>query len=91
MSILVSAENKKVKNVTFTDDSLSVALVDGRIITVPIVWYPRLLQATHGQRSNWQISGGGFGIHWPEIDEDLSVEGILLGKPSCGVSIKTET
>lgn len=71
-----------VKDVYFTEDTLSVDLVDGRTITVPLAWYPRLLHATPEQRQNWQISGGGFGIHWPNIDEDLSTEGLLRGAPA---------
>ena len=71
-----------VKDVHFTEDTLSVDMVDGRTITVPLAWYPRLLHATPEQRQNWQISSGGFGIHWPEIDEDLSTEGLLRGAPA---------
>jgi len=77
----------RVKNVQCTDDELIVGLVDGRTISVPLAWYPRLLNATPGQRANWQIAGGGFGIHWPEIDEDLSTEGLLAGSPAPGASI----
>ena len=61
---------------------LSVDLVDGRTITVPLVWYPRLLQATPAQRANWEIVGAGYGIHWPDVDEDLSTEGLLRGSPA---------
>jgi hypothetical protein len=68
--------------VRFTDDALSVDLLDGRTITVPIAWYPRLLHAAAAQRANWRISGGGFGIHWPDIDEDLSSDGLLRGAPA---------
>ena len=71
-----------VKDVHVTEDTLSVDLIDGRIITVPLVWYPKLLHATPGQRTNWQICGGGYGIHWPDIDEDLSTEGLLRGAPA---------
>ena len=73
---------ESVKDVHFTEDTLSVDLNDGRTITVPLAWYPRLLHATPDQRQNWQISGGGFGIHWPDIDEDLSTEGLLRGAPA---------
>ncbi len=73
---------ERVKNLYFTDDALSVELVDGRTITVPLVWYPRLLYASSVQRAHWRICGGGFGIHWPEIDEDLSTEGLLRGVPA---------
>ncbi|HKQ48371.1 MAG TPA: DUF2442 domain-containing protein [Phycisphaerae bacterium] len=74
----------QVKDVRFDDDTLSVDLADGRTITVPLVWYPRLLHASPAQRAKWQISGGGYGIHWPEVDEDLSTEGLLWGAPAPG-------
>jgi len=73
---------ERVKDVHFTEDSLSVDLMDGRTISVPLAWYPRLLHADDKQRKNWKISGGGFGIHWPDIDEDLSTEGLLRGAPA---------
>jgi len=78
---------QRVKNLSFTDDTLSVDLEDGRTITVPLAWYPRLLSATPAQRANWQIAGGGFGIHWPQIDEDLSTEGLLHGAPAPGTGV----
>jgi hypothetical protein len=68
--------------VEFSEDALSVSLRDGRIITVPLVWYPRLLDATRAQRGNWEVAGGGYGIHWPDVDEDLSTEGLLRGAPA---------
>ena len=73
---------ESVKDVHFTEDTLSVDMLDGRTITVPLAWYPRLLHATPEQRQNWQISGAGYGIHWPDIDEDLSTEGLLRGAPA---------
>ena len=73
---------ERVKDVRFTDDELVVDLLDGRTISVPLVWYPRLLSASPAQRSNWRMAGGGFGIHWPDIDEDLSTEGLLRGAPA---------
>ena len=73
---------ERVKDVRFTDDELVVDLLDGRTISVPLVWYPRLLSASPAQRSNWRMAGGGFGIHWPDIDEDLSTEGLLHGAPA---------
>jgi hypothetical protein len=82
MGILALAADERVADVEFTDDSLSVALMDGRVITVPLVWYPKLLDAVEAERNNWQISGGGYGIHWPDIDEDLSTEGLLRGAPA---------
>jgi len=63
-------------------DSLSVSLKDGRTITVPLAWYPKLLHASTQQRSNWKVAGGGYGIHWPDLDEDLSTEGLLRGAPA---------
>jgi hypothetical protein len=82
MGILALAADERVADVKFTKDALSVALRDGRTITVPLTWYPRLLGATAAQRKNWQIAGGGYGIHWPDIDEDLSTEGLLRGAPA---------
>jgi hypothetical protein len=79
MSFSASAADERVLEVQVNDDALSVSLRDGRIITVPLVWYPRLLRATPAQRKNWKIAGGGYGIHWPDLDEDLSTEGLLRG------------
>jgi hypothetical protein len=73
---------ERVRDVRFTEDSLSVDLADGRTITVPLAWYPRLLHATPAQRDHWTVSGGGYGIHWPDLDEDLSTEGLLRGAPA---------
>ena len=73
---------ERVRDVRFTDDVLIVDLFDGRTISVPLVWYPRLLSATPEQRANWRVAGGGFGIHWPDVDEDLSTEGLLRGAPA---------
>jgi hypothetical protein len=69
--------DERVLDVAFSDDALSVSLRDGRVISVPLAWYPLLLNATPAQRKNWKIAGGGYGIHRPEIDEDLSMEGLL--------------
>jgi hypothetical protein len=71
--------DERVLDVAFSEDALSVSLRDGRVISVPLVWYPRLLNATLTQRKNWKIAGGGYGIHWPDVDEDLSTEGLLRG------------
>ncbi|MSV34992.1 MAG: DUF2442 domain-containing protein [Bryobacterales bacterium] len=73
---------ERVRDVHFTEDALAVDLSDGRTIIVPLAWYPRLLDATTEQRSHWEISGAGYGIHWPDIDEDLSTEGLLRGAPA---------
>jgi hypothetical protein len=68
--------------VSVTDDTLSVDLEDGRTVAVPIGWYPRLAYGTADERANVQIAGAGFGLHWPDLDEDIGIEGILLGKRS---------
>ncbi len=73
---------ERVKDVRVSDDTLTVDLLDGRTIIVPLVWYPRLLHATVEQRAKWQICGAGYGIHWPDVDEDLSTEGLLRGSPA---------
>jgi hypothetical protein len=72
----------KIVNVTITDDTLAVDLEDGRTIAVPIGWYPRLAYGTPAERANFEISGAGYGVHWPDLDEDIGVEGLLLGKKS---------
>ena len=81
MSTSDNRPGEQVKDVRFAGDRLSVDLVDGRTITVPTAWYPRLHGATEEQRANWRIIGG-YGIHWPDIDEDLSTEGLLRGAPA---------
>jgi hypothetical protein len=82
MGILALGADERVTEVSFTDTTLSVALRDGRTISVPLMWYPRLMNATPAQRLHWEIAGGGYGIHWPDIDEDLSTEGLLRGAPA---------
>ena len=72
----------KAVGVVVTDDTLTVDLEDGRTLSVPIGWYPRLSHANAKERMNFQISGAGYGIHWPDLDEDIGVEGLLLGKKS---------
>ncbi len=84
MSISALAADERVADVKFSEDMLRVRLMDGREISVPLVWYPRLLKATKEQRRNWQIVGGGYGIHWKDVDEDLSSEGLLRGAPAPG-------
>jgi hypothetical protein len=69
-------------DVRVTEDNLSVELSDGRTISVPLGWFPRLEYATPSERANWRLIGNGRGIHWEDIDEDISVEGLLAGKPS---------
>ena len=70
------------EDVTVSDDTLCVDLSDGRSISVPLAWYPRLLRATAAERKRWRLIGRGLGIHWEDLDEDISVEGLLAGKPS---------
>ncbi len=82
MSTSDSKQGERVKGACLSEDSLSVDLMDGRTIIVPLAWFPRLLHATPEERANWQVCGGGFGIHWPDLDEDLSTEGLLRGAPS---------
>jgi len=72
----------RITNATVTDDTLAVDLEDGRTISVPIGWYPRLAHAAAHERTNFQISGAGYGLHWPDLDEDIGVEGLILGKRS---------
>ena len=82
MTTLEPKAGEQVRDVRVTDDAISVDLFDGRTITVPLAWYPRLLHATSEQRANWRISGAGYGIHWSDIDEDLSTQGLLRGAPA---------
>ncbi|MCY4506540.1 MAG: DUF2442 domain-containing protein [Acidobacteria bacterium] len=70
------------ERVVITDHALTVELGDGRCISAPIEWYPRLAHATQQERNNWRLIGGGRGIHWRDIDEDISVEGLLAGRRS---------
>jgi uncharacterized protein DUF2442 len=81
MSIAVNAD-ARVKTVTVTDDLITFHLVDGRVISVPLVWSWRLSDATPAQRNNYEIIGDGQGVHWPDVDEDLSVEGMFNGVPA---------
>ena len=82
MGILAANADERVKDVRVTGDALSVDLMDGRTITVPLAWYPRLAAATPDQLGNWEVAGAGFGIHWADLDEDLSTEGLLRGAPA---------
>ena len=79
MGILAVELHPLAHNVSFTEDTLNVDLLDGRTISVPIAWYPSLSKATQSQRETWELLGNGEGIHWPDIDEDLSVAGLLVG------------
>ena len=82
MSILALTAEERVASVTFTADALCVSIMDGRTISVPLAWYPKLLHASEAQRKNWKIAGGEYGIHWSDLDEDLNTEGLLRGAPA---------
>jgi hypothetical protein len=82
MGILATRADERVRDVSFSEDSFTVEMMDGRAITTPLAWFPRLLHATPKQRASWQVAGGGYGIHWPDLDEDLSTEGLLRGAPA---------
>lgn len=82
MSTVVKPQEVRIKNIEVTDDTITAYLVDGRVISVPLAWSWRLSEATLEQRANYEIIGDGQGIHWPEIDEDISAEGMLYGVPA---------
>ncbi len=79
MSTLAVEMHPQAQNISFSEDSLVVELVDGRTVIAPLVWFPRLSEASDADRQAWEILGKGEGIHWPKIDEDLSVAGLLAG------------
>jgi hypothetical protein len=81
-SSTVEAREALATRVEVSEDTLSVELADGRTIAVPLAWYPRLAHATARERGSWRLLGGGRGIHWPAIDEDISVANLLAGQPS---------
>jgi hypothetical protein len=85
MSTLTALTDERVKDVRVTSDTLTVSLFDGRAISAPLFWYPRLFKATAQQLGDWKSCGGGYGIFWPALDEHLSVEGLLRGAPSPGL------
>ena len=78
----IEIEVPRTEDVEVTKDTLTLDLSDGRTISVPLEWFPRLLNATPRERNNWRLIGKGRGIHWEDIDEDISVEGLLAGRPS---------
>jgi hypothetical protein len=82
MSTVVKPQEVRIKNIEVTDDTITAYLVDGRVISVPLAWSWRLSEATPEQRANYEIIGDGKGVHWPEIDEDISAEGMLYGVPA---------
>jgi hypothetical protein len=81
-SSAVEAREALATRVAVSDDTLSVELADGRTIAAPLAWYPRLAHATAEERNSWRLLGGGRGIHWPAVDEDISVANLLAGQPS---------
>lgn len=87
MSFSAPSLDPRATAVQVTDDELRVELADGRTVTAPLVWFPRLLDADDAQRANWELLGDGEGIHWPDIDEDLSVAGLLRGTPAPGGAV----
>ena len=91
MGTLALKTDERIEAVYFTIDSFVFYLVDGRTISVPLIWCPKLLKADPKQRSCWEICGGGYGIHWPCIDEDLSTEGLLRGAPALTRRVKKTT
>ncbi len=70
------------ENVTLTEDTLTVELSDGRTLSAPLAWFPRLVHASPAERNTWRLIGKGHGIHWEDLDEDISIEGLLAGNPS---------
>ena len=82
MNISAKITDERVLDVRFDEHSLIVDLMDGRSISAPLAWYPRLKNASTEQRTHWEKCGGGYGIHWPDVDEDLSTEGLLRGAPA---------
>lgn len=84
MDSSVPRTDPRIQQVEISEDALTVDLADGRRLAVPLTWFPRLLRASDEQRQKWELLGDGEGIHWPEIDEDLSVAGLLRGSPAPG-------
>jgi hypothetical protein len=82
MSTLASQTKAAARRVRVTDRALTVELVDGRVVSVPTTWYPRLAEASDRERRSWVLIGSGVGIHWPQLDEDISLEGLLRGERS---------
>jgi hypothetical protein len=82
MNTAVQIQEVRIKNITVTEDTITAQLMDGRTISVPLAWSWRLSEATPDQRANWEIIGDGQGVHWPDIDEDISAEGMLYGIPA---------
>ena len=81
-TLAIDIQLAKAQDVIVTEDTLSVDLIDGRTVSVPLGWYPRLLYATAEEQNNWRLIGRGEGIHWPNLDEDISIENMILGRAS---------
>ena len=81
-TLAVELSLPNIENLTITEETLTVELSDGRTLSVPLAWFPRLLHASPKERRNWRLIGKGHGIHWEDLDEDISVEGLLIGRPS---------
>ena len=81
-TIFAGVSVPRIMTVSIDDEQLTLSLEDGRVVSVPLSWYPRLCYGSPQERQHFQISGAGFGIHWPDLDEDIGVEGILLGRKS---------
>ena len=89
MSTLVTERDVFAESLSFSEDALTVRLDDGRSLSVPLAWYPRLLDGTEAERENYELIGDGEGIHWPQLDEDITAEGLLAGRRSaeCATSL----
>ncbi|MCC6492210.1 MAG: DUF2442 domain-containing protein [Pirellulales bacterium] len=82
MSTSITERDVFAESVQFSNDSMTIRLDDGRALSVPLAWYPRLLHGGDAERSNYELIGDGEGIHWPDLDEDVSIEGLLAGRRS---------
>jgi hypothetical protein len=82
MSVLAVEQHALASSISFTEDSLVAELIDGRVVSVPLIWFPTLSRASTQDRETWELLGDGEGIHWPLLDEDLSVAGLLMGNSS---------
>jgi hypothetical protein len=89
MNTAVQIQEVRIKDISVTEDTITARLIDGRVISVPLAWSWRLAEATSKQRANWRIIGDGHGVHWPDIDEDISAEGMLYGVPAPRPRIST--
>jgi hypothetical protein len=89
-TLVIEADSILASSISVTDDSLIAELTDGRSLSVPLAWYPRLQHGTPDERNNWRLIGNGEGIHWPDLDEDISISGLVAGRPSGESSISLE-